>query len=477
MSSSPTTTKAAIPQGRPVLDPERDEAALVERCSQLCDEARRAGADEAEAFAARRATVAVRFEKGDLKLVQVDEGSTLGLRAFQGKKLGFASTNQEGDTSLQTTAKDALMLAGFSPPDEHNHLPAADETPERYQLVDPAVANMSVEDAVARATDFVARVKAIDPRLSIDQVELETSSGVHAIHSITETGTGVHATESDAVLSISVFGMAIEGEDVGGFHYNGDIARNLGDFDAACEAALAEFGEVALGNLGSGRAESYQGPVLFSPYALLSIFVSPLVSASSAIAVQRERSALAGKLGTQVATPLLNVIDDPTDKTLGGCGSFDREGKRTARFPLVTDGVLQSWMYNGYAASVDGVPSTGHASGGARSTPGLGPHAIVVPGAGELGKEALLKELGKGLFVQRFSGTVDPASGDFSGVAKSARWVEDGEIVRPVRETLLSGNAFELLHRIVALSKDAERCMGSSKAPFALVDGVSVTAG
>jgi PmbA protein len=466
-----------MPKGRPVLVPERDEAALLESCTRLCAEARSVGADEAEVFAARRATVAVRFEKGDLKLVQVDEGSSLGLRAFKDHKLGFSSTNQEGEASLQATAKDALMLAEFSPADEHNQLAIPSGTPVNYELVDPEVANMSVEDAVARATDFVARVKAIDPRLSIDQVELETSSGVHAIHSIPKSGKGAHAAESDAVLSISVFGMAIEGEDVGGFHYNGDIARNVADFDVACEAALKEFGEVALGNLGSGRAESYQGPVLFSPYALLSMFISPLVSASSAIAVQRERSALAGKLGTEVASTFLNVLDDPTDKTLGGCGTFDREGQPTARFPLVENGVLQGWMYNGYAASVDGVTSTGHAAGGARSTPGLGSHAIKIAGAGELDQNGLMKELGKGLYVGRFSGTVDPASGDFSGVAKSARWVEDGEIVRPVRETLLSGNAFELLHRIVAFSKDAERCMGSSMAPFALIDGVSVTAG
>lgn len=471
------SSQAQMAQGRPVLDPAKDEAALLDRCATLCNEAKKAGAEEAEAFASRRATVAVRFEKGELKLVQVDEGTSLGLRAFREHKLGFSSTNQEGDRSLTETAQAALMLADVSPADEHNRLPAARPIPGRYDLVTPEVANLPVETAVARATEFVERVKAVDPKLSIDQVELEASAGSHAIHAAPRGESIVRASESDAVLSISVFGMAIDGEDVGGFHYNGDIARNLPDFDKACDAAIEEFSEVALGNLGSGHAESYQGPVLFSPYALLSIFVSPLVSAASAIAVQRERSALAGKLGTGVASSMLNVIDDPTDLTLAGCGTFDREGQPTARFPLVEDGVLKSWLYNGYAASVDGVTSTGHAAGGARSTPGLGTHAIVVPGAGEHDKAGLMRELGKGLFVQRFSGTVDPASGDFSGVAKSARWIEDGKVVRPVRETLLSGNAFELLHRIALLSKDPERCMGSSKAPFALIDGVSVTAG
>ena len=83
----------------------------------------------------------------------------------------------------------------------------------------------------------------------------------------------------------------------------------------------------------------------------------------------------------------------------------------------------------------------------------------------------------RGLLVQRFSGSVDPASGDFSGVAKSARWVEEGEEQRSVRETLFSGNAFELLGRLIALSSTSEVVMGSAIAPWALIDDVSVTAG
>jgi PmbA protein len=109
--------------------------------------------------------------------------------------------------------------------------------------------------------------------------------------------------------------------------------------------------------------------------------------------------------------------------------------------------------------------------------PGLSPHAVVV-GAGTGGTRAdLERALGRGLYVQRFSGTVDPASGDFSGVAKSARWIEGGVPVRSLKETLLSGNAFALLKKIVALSSRSERCSGSARAPYAIVDDISVTAG
>ena len=79
--------------------------------------------------------------------------------------------------------------------------------------------------------------------------------------------------------------------------------------------------------------------------------------------------------------------------------------------------------------------------------------------------------------MQRFSGTVDSTSGDFSGVAKSARWIEGGVPVRSLRETLISGNAFELLKDAVTLGSVSERIMGSTRAPPAIVDRISVTAG
>jgi PmbA protein len=109
--------------------------------------------------------------------------------------------------------------------------------------------------------------------------------------------------------------------------------------------------------------------------------------------------------------------------------------------------------------------------------PGLAPHAIAVAGGEGGSKAELLRALGRGLFVRRFSGTVDPASGDFSGVAKSARWIEGGAEAFPVRETLIAGNVFALLPRIVALSSETERCSGQARAPYACVDGLRVTAG
>jgi PmbA protein len=455
------------------FDPAAVERALSARCAQLAAAAKARGADEAEAFGTRARTIAVRFEKGDLKLAQVDEGSSLGLRIFHGQRLGFTSTNQAERAALERCADEALALARFAPPDAHNRLPAARAVLRQPPLVDPALAELPVAALVELGRRFVERVARRDQRLSIDAASVELARATQALWA----STGAQAAESDCLFSCSIGALAVDGADVGGMHYEGEAVRTLAALEAALERVADGVATNALENLAAARGESYSGAVLFAPDAFFDVFVAPLVSAASAIAVQRGRSPLAGKLGTRIASPALEILDDPSDRTLAGCASFDREGQPALPYPLVTRGALAGYLYNGYAAAVEGRASTGNAKGGARSVPGLGAHALVVGGGAGGSRAQMLADFGRGLFVQRFSGTVDAASGDFSGVAKSSRWVEGGAVVRPVREMLLSGNLYQLLHRLRRLSSVEERLSGSARAPYAIVEGLSVTAG
>ena len=455
------------------FEPAVKEGELSARCAKMLEYASAAGADEAEVYASWNEGIAVRFEKGDLKLTQADEGSSLGLRVFKDKRLGFSSTNQTTDAALEQAARDAMTLASFSPPDEPNVLPECQPVEAAAPALNDDAVSFSIENAVDCARELYESTTGVDPRVAIDTSDFGVTRGTATIASTR----GVAAAESDAVISCSLFGMAVDGDDVGGFDSWGDFMRDPSRWDAVRSEVVSRFTEAVLGNLDAQRAESYRGPVLFAPQALVSAFVSPLISAAGAIAVQRGRSALAGKVGEPIAASSLSIVDDPSDRSLIGATRFDREGTPTGRFPIVEKGVLQSYLYNGYAAQVEGRRSTGHAAGGARSVPSLGPHALVVDGGDGGDLDAMLASLGRGLFVQRFSGSVDPASGDFSGVAKSARWVEGGRVVRSLRETLISGNAFEILHSIVSLSSNTLSLSGSMRAPWAILDGLSVTAG
>lgn len=454
------------------------DLSLAENAERLLELAKKAGAPHAEVFAYGGTSLSAKVEKGDLGQVQADEGSTLGLRVIVDGRLGFASTNQTNDDSLTRAATDAVAIARMSPADEANQLPAPtgfDEANLLAARIDPALAGLTVTDAVERAQALASAAIDRDARLSVDQASFSIVTGTSLVLSTS----GLSVKDQDAALTMSIMALATDGDETGGFDYRGSVVRDLSRVDAESERLSRDVAAACIGNLGARGARTYTGPVLFSPEAFATAFVSPLMSSVSAMSVQRGRSALAKKLGEQIAARL-SVIDDPTDRAAAGAGAFDREGVATSRFAIVEDGVLRSFLHNAYTAAVDGVRSTGHARGGPRTVPGLGAHAIQVattdPSA-PADEKALLSALGTGLYINRLSGSVDGASGDFSGAAKSARWVENGEVTHAVQEVMVSGNAFDLLGNAVTLSQAQTRPTGSSLLPWALVDRVSVTAG
>ena len=76
--------------------------------------------------------------------------------------------------------------------------------------------------------------------------------------------------------------------------------------------------------------------------------------------VNRMRSAWAGKMGKDVASPSISIVDDPTDPRGILSASFDDEGTPTSKRPIVENGVLRSILFDGYNAAMAGVRSTGN---------------------------------------------------------------------------------------------------------------------
>ena len=76
--------------------------------------------------------------------------------------------------------------------------------------------------------------------------------------------------------------------------------------------------------------------------------------------VAKGASVFAGRLGEQVASPLVTLIDDGTMATEWGCYGVDDEGRPAQRNVLIQDGVLVDYMWDGLRARKEGRPSSGN---------------------------------------------------------------------------------------------------------------------
>ena len=57
--------------------------------------------------------------------------------------------------------------------------------------------------------------------------------------------------------------------------------------------------------------------------------------------VQKGRSPFADRLGEAVASPVLSIVDDPTDHHSWGATTYDGEGLACRRNPLIDAGILE----------------------------------------------------------------------------------------------------------------------------------------
>ena len=79
------------------------------------------------------------------------------------------------------------------------------------------------------------------------------------------------------------------------------------------------------------------------------------------------RSLFADRLGEEVASPFVTLVDDPTDVRAFTATDTDGEGLATRRNELIDGGVLQKFVHNAYTARRMGTVSTGSAVRGASS--------------------------------------------------------------------------------------------------------------
>ncbi len=448
---------------RGLISPEN----LLDLCEQGVQKALAAGADQAEVYANAGRETEVTFEKNDLNLTRTSSETLFGVRVFCGGRLGFATSNRPED--LAETAAEAVAMAKASPADPLNGLPDPQPLPAVPFPLDPGLLNLDAAALTDLGCQLLERVRAQDSRITIDSGSISVEEDVVAIASSTGIRANYHSVEAGG----SLFGMAIDGDEVGSFACEGDSVQKWADFIPALERAVDRFVAKCVGALGATRGESFRGPIVLPP-DVVDELLGDLTAMLGADAVRKGKSPLAHKMGSRIASPLLTLVSEGLGLPGYSIEPFDREGVPRQITPLVHEGILCNFMYNTYESRAAGIPSNGHATGGAGTLPGVGPVCLsVAPGQTPLSE---LYAMERGIIVTRFSGSTDPITGDFSGVVKGGFLVKGGE-KRPILETTIAGNLYNCLHNISALSQEVTVLHGSIAFPAFRIEDVSITAG
>jgi PmbA protein len=163
----------------------------------------------------------------------------------------------------------------------------------------------------------------------------------------------------------------------------------------------------------------------------------------------------------------VDIDEDPHRARGKGSSPFDDEGVLTRARRVVDGGIIQGYFLSSYSARKLGMRTTGHAGG----SHNLSMNSRLTRPGDDL--EAMLRKLGRGLFVTDLMGQgVNYVTGDYSRGA-SGFWVEGGRIVGPVEEITIAGSLRQMLGDIVAIGADVYE-MGAKSVGSVLIDRMKV---
>ena len=214
---------------------------------------------------------------------------------------------------------------------------------------------------------------------------------------------GIRLTEQDSVFTCIAFGFARDGEEVSPFDAEIAITCNKDAIDA--EATGLKLARKVVSSLGATTVPSFKGDVIITPFAAYDLIAVPVSFACNAQNVQNGRSKWAGQLGAQVMSPLISITDDP--RIPGQQVPLHSTAEcRLPSLQLVSEGTLNHYLYNCYAAREDGIVPQTDARQAAPHCSGISTTNFVVASEQTLSSRHDSRVL-QGLLVNRFSGNVD----------------------------------------------------------------------
>lgn len=430
----------------------------------------RNGANEAEAFAYQGLTTNVAIERGQIAKNSriIDRG--IGIRAIVNKAIGFSYTNVlESKEAIEETIRRALSAAKASKPDKDwRSLPSNRPRVAVEQSYDRRIVELHSEDLVKIASTMLDAAEKTDKRA----FPIEGGAGASYLSTAIANSNGIADSADGTIIECSLATLGQEAGEVTPVCFE-FAAERVYDIDP--EWVGKEAARLAVSALKAKKTETKNTKVIFTQFALQELLYFTLINAVKADSVQRNQSALKGKIGEEVASEIVTIHDDGL--LSGGIHSwkFDGEGVPQQKTPIIEKGVLRNFIYDNYAAKKEGRESTGNAArAGYLSTPNVeATNFHLMPGTET--PEKLVDEVDEGLLVYYLQGahSSNPVSGEFSVVATPAWKIHKGEIAHATKGTMLAGNIFEILRNVSMLANN-ERKLGHLIAPWVLVENVKV---
>ncbi len=439
---------------------------LLDIGNELVKKAIELGATEAEAFLISGKITSLSFSKY-VEDFRSSLTTGVGLRAVVGKRVGLHSTSTLDD--VKSIAERAVAIAKSSPEDPHwVSLPKRLERRAVEGTYDGRLVKMEPEELVEVVSIVSNSVANVSEKVEPVRSLLYAIAGKVAI-------CNSYGEEVEREGTIVTMWLTAKAEEAGrkATKTEHKEARTWADVDF--EKLAMDAAEGALKSLEAKPIKSAKMPVVISNDLFASLLSIMLSGPFSADWVQEGRSPLANKVGSEIASNEITIVDDGTMSYGFGSKEFDDEGIATQRTTLIDKGVLVNFLYDTYTAQREGKRSTGNAWRWYWTIPLPRPSNLVFQ-QGEAKVEEVIEETKSGLYVVETIGhwLSNPISGNLNATVTHGYLIENGELAQPVKGVVLSGDFYAVLKDGIDIIADDIRNTSNSYAPTVRVKELTI---
>lgn len=411
----------------------------------------RNGGDFAEVYAEDKSSTSAGLDDGRIEQVTSGRDRGAGIRVISGETTGFAHTADLSEAGLRAAAQAAgAAAAGGGSGVRTVSLTRRDVQRVNTVEVFPDDVAKSTKVALLQRIDDAARSSGA----AIAQVSAGYGDSRKRILIANSDGLLAEDEQVRHLLRISVVANGDAGMQTGFESLGHTIGFEVFD-DIDVEELARTAARQAITKLRARPAPSGAIPVVIKAGSGGVLFHEACGHGLEADLVAKNSSVYAGKVGEQVASPLVTLVDDGTMAGEWGTFAIDDEGHKSQYNVLIKDGVLTDYMWDHLRSRKEGHAVSGN---GRRQSYMHLPmvrmtNTYVLNGAEA--PEDIIRNTPHGVYVAKLGGgSVNTASGDFVFGMTEAYLIENGEITEPLREANLIGNGPQVLRDIEVLGND-----------------------
>lgn len=414
------------------------------------------GADFAELYAERTEQGSIGMVNGRVETAQSGLSCGAGVRLFFGTQAIYGYANDMSEKNLIQIARGcAEAMKSSVQHSRKNWRETVRPCINPIRILPKNTAKSQKAEYLRLAAEAA---KAYSPSIT------QTRTGFLEVskHVLVANSEGVWGEEDRVRTRFTVEAVASSASEKQSGHFGPGGSEGMELFERInVEETAREAARIAVTMLGAKPCPAGKFPVVIDNGFGGVIFHEACGHGLEATAVARNASVFAGRLGQQIASPLVTAIDDGTIPNAWGSSAMDDEGTPTARNVLIENGVLKSYLVDRLNGRKMGAAITGSSR---RQDYRFAPtsrmtNTYIAPGKST--PEEIIAATEYGLYARQMGGgSVDPATGSFNFAVLEGYMIRNGKIAEPVRGATLIGKGPEVLWDIDMVGNNLERAQG-----------------